>query len=180
MAFKNYLNLKNGGSMKVQYFYAKKMTFKMSFFLLMLILCLLGCEKSPKELATLSDVDLAAIEKADNDYIETMRSSDFQSLKDLFSDNIVLLPPGRHPLKDISSINEFMSAFKVTEIQLRNTKITGSGNLGYRTAEYTMRFILNDSPDERSYHGKWLTVYRKQLDGTWKIETDIWNRSPSP
>lgn len=167
--------------MKKHNFNSKIIMLNIFFLLLMSILCLFSCEKSSKDLATLSDVDLVAVEKTDNDYIETMRSSDFQALQKVFCDDIVWFPPSSHPLKSINSINEFMSVFsKVTEIILKNTKFTGSGNLAYRTTEYTMRYILVDSPDELTYHGKWLTVYRKQLDGTWKIEADIWNTSPAP
>ena len=29
-------------------------------------------------------------------------------------------------------------------------------------------------------HGKWLTIWRKQPDGTWLLSQDIWNSDQAP
>jgi ketosteroid isomerase-like protein len=49
-----------------------------------------------------------------------------------------------------------------------------SGDLGYSTGTYQMTF--ND-PTGRPFtdHGKYVTVWRKQGDGTWKVVLDVFN-----
>jgi ketosteroid isomerase-like protein len=44
-----------------------------------------------------------------------------------------------------------------------------SGDLGYSTGTYTATF--GDTTDQ----GKYLTIWRKQSDGSWKVAEDIFN-----
>jgi len=52
---------------------------------------------------------------------------------------------------------------------------TASGDLGYTTGAYTMTMTDPKSKKVLREKGKYLTVYGKQMDGTWKIVDDINN-----
>jgi ketosteroid isomerase-like protein len=50
------------------------------------------------------------------------------------------------------------------------------GDLGYTIGDY--RVEATASPDSVLSRGKYLTVWRRQPDGSWKVEADI--GSPAP
>ena len=59
------------------------------------------------------------------------------------------------------------------------TRVEGarSGELGYSSGTYTLGF--NDPKGKpATEHGKYVTVWRKQADGSWKVLLDIWNADP--
>ena len=72
-----------------------------------------------------------------------------------------------------------MQAFPEIEGSIRPEKIEGSGNLAYVRGNFDLTFIINDStqvPDT----GKYIEVWKKQEDGSWKIKVDIWNSDNPP
>jgi len=55
--------------------------------------------------------------------------------------------------------------------------VSESGDLGYTIGDYTTRRV-NASGDEVVERGYYLTVWRRQADGRWKVEADIGTGSP--
>ena len=55
-----------------------------------------------------------------------------------------------------------------------NVKVANSGDMAYVSGTY--EFTMNGpSGKEISDRGKYLEVWKKQADGKWKCEADIWN-----
>jgi ketosteroid isomerase-like protein len=58
--------------------------------------------------------------------------------------------------------------------QVAKAEASTSGDLGYSMGTYQLSF--NDPKGQAvSDHGKYVTVWRKQADGTWKVVADIFN-----
>ena len=57
-----------------------------------------------------------------------------------------------------------------------NADISSSGDLGYTYGNWKMHF---SKPDTTLY-GVYVTVWKKQVDGTWKVVLDGGNDTPSP
>jgi ketosteroid isomerase-like protein len=49
-----------------------------------------------------------------------------------------------------------------------------SGEVGYSSGPYTLTFT-GPKGKPLTDHGKYVTVWRKQADGTWKVVLDTWN-----
>jgi ketosteroid isomerase-like protein len=64
--------------------------------------------------------------------------------------------------------------------QADNANVARSGELGYTSGAYQMSFTDaagKTIPD----NGKYVTVWRKQADGNWKVVLDIFNTDlPAP
>ncbi len=62
----------------------------------------------------------------------------------------------------------------VTSLETTNVGISSAGDLAYSagTSEETINDPEGNPVTER---GKWVAVYKKQPDGTWKCVVDIWN-----
>ncbi len=58
-------------------------------------------------------------------------------------------------------------------------EVSRSGDLGYTHGRYTLTII--DSVDaERLVYGYYITVWKRQSDGSWKFVLDAGNESPPP
>jgi len=55
--------------------------------------------------------------------------------------------------------------------------ISGSGDLGYTWGTYEFRSKLKDG-SETVEHGKYMTLWKKQPDGSWKVAVDMGNSGP--
>lgn len=63
-----------------------------------------------------------------------------------------------------------MSAFSLTPIE-----IDGRGDLAYERGTYALTIAASGTTPAMPDHGKYLTVRRKQADGSWLITADIFN-----
>lgn len=57
--------------------------------------------------------------------------------------------------------------------------VAKSGDLGYTWGRYEMR-MADASGDTVSHFGKYLNVWRRQKDGSWRVLVDMGNSSPAP
>jgi ketosteroid isomerase-like protein len=83
-----------------------------------------------------------------------------------------------------AAIRELMAPlFSRAENSLRWEPIGGdiaaSGELGYTFGHSTSR-RPNASGETADYFGKYVTIWKKQADGSWKVVLDIGNRRPGP
>ena len=72
----------------------------------------------------------------------------------------------------------FQGFFAMPEIKLAwkatRAEAARSGDLGYTTGTYTMTY-KDPSGKTVTDHGKYVTVWKKQKDGSWKVAYDIFN-----
>ncbi|MCF7796233.1 MAG: nuclear transport factor 2 family protein [Lentisphaeria bacterium] len=57
--------------------------------------------------------------------------------------------------------------------------VAASGDLGWTWGRYTFSFQDADGIDRVNY-GKYLNIWKKQPDGTWRVVVDMGNQSPAP
>ena len=57
--------------------------------------------------------------------------------------------------------------------------MSGSGDLGYTYGNYVFISKDKDGKIVASY-GKYMSVWKKQKDGSWKVVVDMGNASPDP
>ena len=53
-------------------------------------------------------------------------------------------------------------------------KVEASGNLGYSIGKYTLT-MNDDTGNPVTDYGKYLTIWKKQKDGSWKVSADMFN-----
>jgi len=58
-------------------------------------------------------------------------------------------------------------------------EVATSGDLGYSWGTYVSESKADDGTT-RKRHGKYMNVWRKQADGSWKVILDMGNQSPDP
>jgi len=98
-----------------------------------------------------------------------------------YSESAVELPDGADALIGRANIARTMRFLDDKNNRLTwapvGADISASGDLGYTWGTYEFRSKGPDGVD-RVEHGKYLTVWKKQPDGTWKVAVDMGNKGP--
>jgi len=96
------------------------------------------------------------------------------------TDDAVQLPAGLPPIVGREKIRENMSGSSKAVLKWEPAKaeVAKSGDLGYTWGNYQVSWTGEDGKTQILY-GKYLNIWKKQPDGTWKAVVDIGNQSPT-
>lgn len=119
--------------------------------------------------------DIEALEAIESEAQNALLAGDAESLVGLYRDDAVLMPPGAPAVEGRDALLEFAASFPpVEKIRLRTQATEGEGDLAYVWGTYEMTVDLGDEPPAEET-GTYLTVFRREADGEWKIVADTWN-----
>jgi ketosteroid isomerase-like protein len=88
-----------------------------------------------------------------------------------------IYPPGMPLITGTEAIQKAfteMSSAPGFALQWASSNADVSGDLGYTTGTYEM--TMGGTPEK----GKYVTIWKKQSDGTWKVSNDIFNADAAP
>lgn len=134
-----------------------------------------GCEKQAK-------VDPAAIQAAiksdEKKWNEEFKAKDQEALVGHYADNAYFIAPG---VKAASGSTEIRKAYsdgltdKNFEISFASDKIdvSASGDLAYARGRFNEKYTDPKTGKVMSDSGSYITVYKKQPDGSWKAVEDF-------
>jgi ketosteroid isomerase-like protein len=99
-----------------------------------------------------------------------------------FAENGAMFPQGRPVVRGHDAIRALMGpAFATEGFSLTweplEAEVSGAGDFGYTHGTFESRFPGEDG-EVSITTGKYLTVWRKQTDGSWKVADDIGNNDP--
>jgi ketosteroid isomerase-like protein len=127
----------------------------------------------------------AKIEKINAEMIDAMLNGDYGKSLANYSEDAVSLPSYQPMLKGkvaIKQANEAManSGVKVTSFKVVIDKLIMSDDLIVEIGEFdmTMEIPMMDNPYNDV--GKYMTVWKKQEDGSLKIQAETWNSNNNP
>lgn len=131
-----------------------------------------GCDMKA-ELETLLQID-----REFSDYAVEHGSA--EAFKKYFAEDSIQLPQGGQPVYGNGEIYEGMIEFAEKyemEWEPQEGQIAASGDLGWTWGRYTFYEKGSQSP---SGQGKYVSVWNKDKDGSWKVKIDIGNSNPEP
>lgn len=96
-----------------------------------------------------------------------------------FAEDSILLPHNGNPVSGKDAIVKYLGdGFTLAWKPLR-AEVAKSGDIGYTYGTAETRWIDKDGKPQVRY-GKYMSVWRKQPDGAWKVIVDMGNDSPAP
>lgn len=124
-------------------------------------------------------VDLESVKATDTAFSGV---SEMEGVKEAFTryamEDVVFLPSGGHPIAGrealAASFNDFPAGAKLTWVPAGGG-ISRVNDLAYTWGHFTTTFAEGEP-----HYGKYLTVWRRQTDGSWRVEADTGNASPAP
>ncbi len=96
-----------------------------------------------------------------------------------FAEDSVLLPHNGHPVTGRDAIVKYLGEGYTLVWKPLRAEVSKSGDMGYTYGTAETRFTDKDGKPQIRY-GKYMTVWKKQRDGTWKVILDMGNNSPAP
>ena len=149
---------------------------------LTLILGVVGCRTGPGSGGLAREAAVESLMQTDRDFCTLARERGVPEAFRVFAaEDALLLPLGENPVRGRSAIFATMSEGPKYELEWapEAADVARSGDLGYTWGKSVFRRPGDDGkPVVR--HGKYLTVWKRQPDGTWKYVMDIGNPSPPP
>ena len=147
-----------------------------SLALLALALASTACQPPAQEAAGLSDEDVGAIRGGSDTYAQLTLAGDFAGLAARFTEDAVRMPPNAPAHEGRAAIQAFVEAYPtITEFEATTTEVGGAGDVAFARGTYSLMATPEGAPEPVSDRGKWVSILRRQADGTWLITANVWN-----
>ena len=139
-------------------------------------LAFVGCAPSstPRDTAA----DSAAVHQAMDAYVTTALSNDVAAISAFWTDDAVFLNTGMPTIRGRISIDSLIqsmrAAMQVTGLEVQLDEVTVSGDAAYMIGTFHETLVPNEGPTQE-VTGRFLQVWRRQSDGSWKIARSMGN-----
>ena len=116
---------------------------------------------------------------------DAMLNGKLDQLLEFYEEGATSLPPNSQAVVGRSLIRSYMDTVSaygiiVKEAQFAPLSIDVEDNLAYEVGRYTMTMHVPTVGLVRE-EGKYMSVWKRQSDDSWKVHTDIWNtNTPIP
>jgi ketosteroid isomerase-like protein len=123
----------------------------------------------------LSEADQTAIRQGVENYAKVANAKDWKAVAALYAEDATRLPPNQAAVQGRAAIQMWGEVFPpFSDFQLQILELEGRGDLAYCRGTYSMTVApAGAAPIED--RGKYMDIWRKQADGSWKILRDVWN-----
>jgi uncharacterized protein (TIGR02246 family) len=117
------------------------------------------------------------------EWSESATTGDVEKTVSYWADDAIVMSPGQPPLKGKKAIREMVEeSYKIPGFRIswepQSVEVSKSGDLAYMIEQ--SQITVNDSTGKAiTEHYKGVSVWKKQLDGSWKNAVDISNADPS-
>jgi ketosteroid isomerase-like protein len=132
------------------------------------------------------DTDLKAkMQEMNNTMVKAMLADDMETSLSFYADDAISLPSYEPMIKGKAAIKEHAkksheAGFKMNDMTLNTMDAWSDGGLAFEIGTYTVSMTMPGMPDAVNDKGKYLTVWQKQTDGSWKIKAETWNSDNNP
>src|SRR2546423_1714508 len=140
-------------------------------------LVLSGCRGSPTPFA---NADREAIQLAVDNFTKAVLAGDFATAASEYADDGMLLPPNAPIVQGRPAIESFAASFgKVTTFNEKIVELEARGDLAYARLTYDLAMTPPGSAAALNDTGKLILIFRKQINGSWRVWRGIWNSDVS-
>ena len=121
----------------------------------------------------------SAIEALSRSWKEAFDAKDADAAFGLYRTDAALLPPGFEPIQGAEGIRGFIEGYfqiLVSKEDMLITELEPMGEHAFETGSYRGVHLIDGQtiPDR----GKYMRIWRRGQDGSWKIFREMFNESP--
>jgi uncharacterized protein (TIGR02246 family) len=124
----------------------------------------------------------AQIEQAATQFSETFNRGDAPALAAMYDTGAVVLAPNAPPMRGRQNIEALWAGARqqgFKTLSLAPTSVEVIGNHAIELGTYTL-VVQPPGQGETTDHGKYMVVWKRQPDGSWKLYRDMFNSSMPP
>jgi len=139
-----------------------------------------GCQQQMREATHSHEADIKALREVELAEEQAFSSKNPEKWLSFFEDDATLLYPnmpaivGKDNIRGYAKV-VFADPAVTVQYQITGVDVAQSGDLGYTQGTVTSTTTDLKTGKVVPDRGKWLTVRRKQADGSWKIVRDAWS-----
>ncbi len=139
-----------------------------------------GCQQQVREATHSHEVDVNVLRDVEIAEEQAWISKDIEKALGFYANDAMLMFPNTPAIVGKDSIRAYIKSSFADPAFTVQYKITGvdvaeSGDLGYTQGTVTSAATDLKTGKVVTDRGKWLTVRKKQADGSWKIVRDAWS-----
>lgn len=143
-----------------------------------------SCSQTPQP-ANTHDADVQALRDNEDQWNRDYAAKDLDKVAAHYADDATLITPGEPAMHGKDSIRaalkEMVSDSALSlKFQASRVDVAKSGDVGYTEGAYTLTVTDPVSKKPVNDKGSYVTVYRKQSDGSWKAISDIASSATPP
>lgn len=115
-------------------------------------------------------------------FAEAYNQGDVAAVAALYTDDAVLMPPNLEMLRGKEAIEQFWAGARqmgVLDPALETVQVEESGDMACEIGVYTLK-IQPEGGQATTDKGKYVVLWKRQGDGSWKLAVDIWNTNSPP
>lgn len=147
------------------------------FVIVFLLIAIISCQTDTQ--VSLSDSDKAAINKTIDDALALANATEkdwVAYVKAYYALDAVILPPNASAAKGHEAIVSYLASFPpLSDIKYEQVEMDGIGSLAYVWGTYSLDMLPTGAETPINDSGKYIEIWRKQEDGSWRITLDIFN-----
>lgn len=145
-----------------------------------LVVGLGGCTQAPPALPETREADARAVRETDSAKMQAWASRDADKIAFFFADDATHFSPNVPALKGRQAIREtFKEALAdpgmTVSAEATSIEVSRGGDLAYVIGGYTATWTDPKTKKVMTEKGRYVTVYKKQADGSWKGVVNIDN-----
>lgn len=125
----------------------------------------------------------AIVDQANQLFMTAMNTGKYGDAVVLYTDDAMVLPPGAPLVKGRAAIQQFwndMSAWSIKDVKLTTAQLDVFGDVAIETGGYSMKVTPPGASAPMEDVGKFIVVWKRQKDGSWKIYRDMFNADSAP
>lgn len=147
------------------------------------LVILSGCSQTPAPAVVSRETDVKSLRAAQEAAIEAFASKNADHMVSAYSEDASLMFPNspilqgeglRTAIRALAADPNFSLRFSTDKVE-----VARSGEVGYTRGTYTMTMSDPKSKKILREKGKYVTIYGRQADGSWKMVEDI-NNADAP
>jgi uncharacterized protein (TIGR02246 family) len=140
-----------------------------------------GCNQAPPAPAAIPDThdaDVQAIKDLEVAWAKTSAAKDAEKFASYYAESATLMLEGTPPVNGKEAIGKTIKEMMgdpnfALDFQGTKCDVAKSGEVAYSQGTYTMTMSNPKTKKASTDKGKYLTVFKKQADGSWKAVEDM-------
>jgi len=123
----------------------------------------------------------AAIEAANAKFSEAFARGDAKALSAMYTSDAIAFPPDSEMIRGNGAIGQFWKATRDGGVQsaaLTTIDVGTSGDVAYEVGKVFLT-IQPAGKEPTTAVAKYVVVWKRDADGSWKLHRDIWNSLPA-
>lgn len=134
----------------------------------------LGCQ-TPAVIG-LNASDEAALRQALDIEMKAANAADAAGWASVYTQDAIVLRPHASAVEGREAIQQWLATLPpISKAQGQVSEVFGYGDLAYTRGTYSMTFVIPGVATPIDERGKFLQIFRKQGDGSWKMAREIYN-----